>query len=43
MNPEIWTRPPQSEGVAEVLRELVTHIREIDDKSRELNRELRAL
>jgi uncharacterized protein (UPF0335 family) len=43
MDSERWTRPPQSEGVAEVLREMIARIRAIDDKSRELNRELREL
>jgi uncharacterized protein (UPF0335 family) len=43
MNPEIWTRPPQTEGAAEVLRVTVARIREIDEQARALNRELREL
>jgi uncharacterized protein (UPF0335 family) len=43
MDSEIWTRPPQSEGVAETLREMVARIRAIDAKARELNGELRSI
>jgi uncharacterized protein (UPF0335 family) len=43
MDSEIWTRPPQSEGVADVLREMVDRIRQIDAQARELNGELRTI
>jgi uncharacterized protein (UPF0335 family) len=43
MDMERWTRPPQTENAAEMLREMVARIREIDDQARALNRELREL
>jgi uncharacterized protein (UPF0335 family) len=43
MDMEKWTRPPQTENAATVLREMVARIREIDDQSRELNRALREI
>lgn len=43
MEMERWTRPPQIESAAEVLREMVGRIREIDEQARALNRELREI
>jgi uncharacterized protein (UPF0335 family) len=43
MDSERWTRPPQSEGVAETLRQFVARIRAIDTHARELNQELRSI
>jgi uncharacterized protein (UPF0335 family) len=43
MDSEIWTRPPQHEGAADLLRQFVARIRAIDGQARELNCELRVL
>jgi uncharacterized protein (UPF0335 family) len=43
MDSERWTRPPEAEGTADILRQFIARIREIDAQARQLNGESRSI